>query len=120
MKKTSFETHEEEFQALTNQLQLSLAAPRSSSSDAGIKVQFNLCQDVLQQLKREAKVDLEFQDRLRLYQLQMKTLQDYHGNKDTSRGVQLGQQEITFHPCRYHLWACPGMLEKSRKNQTED
>ena len=122
MGKSYFEFLEEEFQALTNQLQLSLAAPPSPSSTAGIQAQFTRCQAVLQQLKREARTDLEFQDRLYLYEHQLYVLQDFfqHIGKDTSPNEEGDRQEITFQAWPSETEATHSMLEKERKKSIED
>lgn len=131
MGKSYFEFLEEEFQALTSQLQVSLSAPQTASSSAGISTQFTRCQAVLQQLKQEARKDQEFKDRLGLYEIQLKAFQDFNNNENcsttaTSRSQDTpsssssssdNRQEITFktwieQPRGRHL-----MLERARNNQ---
>lgn len=97
MGKEYFEFLEEEFQALTSQLQKSLAAAAveeaqgNRSDTKNVETQFTRCQAVFQQLKAEASNDAAFQDRFQLYKIQLQALKEhYRKSKDG------GRQEVTY------------------------
>ena len=87
MGKAYFEFLEEEFQALTSQLQKTLSAAEDSNM---LETQFTRCQAVMQQLRAEAVNDAAFQDRLQLYKIQLQALQDHHDKSKNDR------QEVTY------------------------
>lgn len=83
-KKTYFEFLEEEYQALSSELQTSLAVAHaeeqgsiSNNSVAVLEQQLSRCQAVYQQLRAESRGDREFKERVQLYKIQLEALQGH-------------------------------------------
>jgi regulator of sigma D len=83
-KKTYFEFLEEEYQALSSQLQTSLALAHaeeygsiSNNSAATMDKQLSRCKAVFQQLRAESRNDREFKERVYLYKIQLNALQEH-------------------------------------------
>mmetsp|Transcript_19578 Transcript_19578/g.37016 ORF Transcript_19578/g.37016 Transcript_19578/m.37016 type:complete len:110 (-) Transcript_19578:59-388(-) len=106
MGKAYFEFLEDEFQALTSQLQKALstaAATTTTGGDTGttttenkdakhlLDTQFTRCQAILQQLHAEAAKDKAFQDRWELYKIQLHALQEHHYTPKED-----GRREVTY------------------------
>ena len=105
MGKAYFEFLEEEFQALTSQLQKALSTAAAATTTMGgdthttkgdetkrlLDTQFTRCQAVLQQLRAEAAKDTAFQDRWELYKIQLQALQEHY-----SKSNEEGRQEVTY------------------------
>jgi hypothetical protein len=83
-KKTYFEFLEEEYQALSSELQTSLATANaeeqgsiSNNSAATMEKQLARCKAVYHQLKAESRGDAEFKERVALYKIQLEALQGH-------------------------------------------
>mmetsp|Transcript_14362 Transcript_14362/g.23254 ORF Transcript_14362/g.23254 Transcript_14362/m.23254 type:complete len:92 (-) Transcript_14362:444-719(-) len=82
-KKTYFEFLEEEFQALTSELQSKLSSisagydSNNENNQATMYQQLTRCKAVLQQLQAESQRDLEFKERTALYKIQLEALQQH-------------------------------------------
>ncbi|KAG7349438.1 hypothetical protein IV203_012035 [Nitzschia inconspicua] len=83
-KKTYFEFLEEEYQALSSELQTSLASANaeeqgsiSNNSASVIERQLSRCKAVYHQLKAESRGDAEFKERVQLYKIQLEALQGH-------------------------------------------
>ena len=115
MGKAYFEFLEEEYQALSSQLQKSLAVlgkknvndDKEAKDDDGavkraLETQMTRCQAVLQQLSAEAIHEDAFQDRFQLYKIQMTALQDhyYHHSllppPNNDKAADGGRREVTY------------------------
>ena len=90
--KEYFEFLEEEFQTLTTQLQKSLGGSTTDTTKE-MEKQFTRCGAVYQQMRAEALRDDEYQERLKLYKIQLKAFQEHYKNH-----VQRQEIEITFDP----------------------
>lgn len=78
MGKEYFEFLEEEFQALTTQLQQALGGSSDSLDNKAVEKQFTRCGAVYQQMRAEAVRDKEFKDRLNLYKIQLKAFEEHY------------------------------------------
>ena len=90
MGKDYFEFLEEEFQALTTQLQQELGAPTAEYNGKSVEKQFLRCGAVYQQMRAEAARDKDFKDRLVLYKIQLNAFEEHY------RNVKRQEIEITF------------------------
>lgn len=89
MGKEYFEFLEEEFQALTTQLQQALGAPDCDGK--AVEKQFTRCEAVYQQMRAEAVRDKDFKERLMLYKIQLKAFQEHY-----TAEIKRQEIEITF------------------------
>jgi hypothetical protein len=100
MGKAYFEFLEEEFQALSTELQRKLATTSRNQTEQGqgegassssVDQQFRRCQAVLVQLRIESRTDPAFAERFALYKIQYQALYDHWEESMAER-----PQEVTY------------------------